>query len=86
MTRRQISLLVFAVVLLHIGAFWLLGGAISTLPPRRFPAPPQDTLRLRETNFVHPDTGETMVYREIRVSTKLALPDALMNESGNSTK
>ncbi len=73
----QVALLVVGVLLLHLGVFWLIAGR-SPLPyanARRIPPP---NFVAKEGRWVDDKTGEPWVYREYRVSTRLAMPDVLM--------
>jgi hypothetical protein len=73
-SRRQVLYLVVAVVILHAGAFLLLG-RMRALPKARVIPPPN--FGYQEEVFEDTKTGERTIYREIRVSTKLADPKKL---------
>lgn len=68
MRRRTWIGIVAGVVLAHLGIFWLLGHK-KVLPERRYIPPPN--FQVRETRTLDEETGETYVYREISVSTRL---------------
>ncbi len=73
----QVVLVVVGVLALHLGLFWLIAGR-SPLPyanARRIPLP---NFVAKEGRWVDAATGEPLVYREYRVSTRLALPDVWM--------
>lgn len=68
MNGWKLSLIVGAVVLLHVLAFaWL--SERQVLPDRPYLAPPN--FSARERVVVDEKTGEKLVHREITVSTKL---------------
>jgi len=71
----QLVLVVLGVVGFHAVLFWLIADP-SPLPEGRIVPPP--TFVAREGRGVDEETGEPFIYREFRVSTKLALPDVLM--------
>lgn len=78
MNRRQLFLLITGVVLIHAAGFWLISGT-KPIPEKRFVPPPQKFVA-REASWVDEHTGERMTVREYNVSTKLALPDAIMEK------
>jgi len=75
MNRRQIKLLVLAVVMVHLLLFWWISGT-NPLPKTPFVPPPN--FIAKEATMVDKDTGDRTTYHEYQVSTKLAMPDALM--------
>lgn len=79
MSWRQVTLLVFVVILLHGAAFWALSGS-RVLPPKPYIAPP--SFIAKEARWVDEKTGEKMIYREFRVSTKLAETEVLVEKRG----
>lgn len=72
MNRRQVILLVTIVGLLHAGLLWgLLGTKRQT--NRVVPQPKaRPNFFARESKWLDEDTGAVIVYREFRVSTRLA--------------
>lgn len=77
MNRRQIILLASGVILVHLAVFWMISGA-HTLPDKPYIPPPNFVAK--EASWLDEKTGEQITYHEYRVSTKLALPDALMEK------
>ncbi|HWL53008.1 MAG TPA: hypothetical protein VNQ90_11270 [Chthoniobacteraceae bacterium] len=75
MTRRQWFWIVLGVVAAHAGLFWLVAGTNSL--PKVTPIP-RPTFVAKEAKWTDEVTGDPMVYREFTVSTRLALPDVLM--------
>jgi len=75
MNRRQVTSLVLGVVVAHFLLFWWISGT-NPLPKTPFIPPP--TFIAKEASWVDKDTGEHVTYHEYQVSTKLAMPDALM--------
>jgi len=67
--RRTTLWIVFAVVLAHVAAFLVLG-RMRALPKARFIPPPN--FGYKEEVYEDPKTGDRTIYREFRVSTKLA--------------
>jgi len=72
MSRRQIALLVLFVALLH-GGVLLFFAKSRSLPSK--PAVPRPDFIAREARWVDEETGEKLVYREFRVSTRLSEPE-----------
>jgi hypothetical protein len=77
MKSWHIALIAVAVIAAHGLLFWMISGA-SALPKANYIPPPNFVAK--EAKFVDKATGEKMVYHEYHVSTKLALPDALMEK------
>ncbi len=75
MTRRQWIWVVLGVVAAHLGLFWLV--ADTSALPKVTPIP-RPTFVAKEAKWTDEVTGEKMVYREFSVSTRLAMPDVLM--------
>lgn len=69
MKRRTILWIVFAVVIVHVAAFLVLG-RMRALPKARFIPPPN--FGYKEEVYEDPKSGDRTIYREFRVSTKLA--------------
>ena len=76
MNRRQVTLLVFVVILVHAALFWALSGIhpVSQKPYVPPIAPPN--FAAKEAKWIDETTGEAMVYREFRVSTRLSETEA----------
>lgn len=79
MSKRQIALLVMIVVLLHGGIFLFFAKSRS-LPNVKTCAVDLPNFVGKERAWQDKETGEHFVYREFRVSTKLAFPDVLMEQ------
>lgn len=77
MNRKQIALIVIAVILLHAGLFWAVS---NTKPLPKKPYIPPPNFSAKEATWVDEKTGEKITYREFKVSTKLALPDVMMEK------
>jgi hypothetical protein len=77
MKRSHIVLIVGVVVLLHVLGFWLISGT-KPLPKANYIPPPN--FSAKEASWVDEKTGERIIYREYKVSTKLALPDVMMEK------
>ncbi len=75
MSRRQIVLIALAVIVAHAALFWLLSG---TRPLPKIPPVSRPNFFAREARWEDKETGERYIIREFEVSTKLAMPDALM--------
>jgi hypothetical protein len=73
-SRRTIVWIVLGAVIFHLGLFLLLG-RMRALPKTRQVPPPN--FGYKEEVYDNPKTGERTIYREIRVSTKLADPKKL---------
>lgn len=84
MKPRLLTWLMAGVVLAHLGAFYLVSGW-NALPKAAYVPPP--TFVAKETSWTDDATGETHVYREFQVSTKLAKlqPDAAQ-QAGETAK
>jgi len=63
--------IVLGVVALHAGLFWVLSGK---RPVPDYPKIPRPNFGVYEEVKVDPETGETVIERQIVVSTKLAPP------------
>jgi len=72
MSRRQIALLVLFVALLH-GGVLLFFAKSRSLPSKQ--AVPRPEFVAKEARWVDEKTGEKLVYREFRVSTRLSEPE-----------
>jgi hypothetical protein len=83
MNRRQIALIALAVVLAHAALFWLLSGT-RPLPKKVIAEVPRPNFFAREARWEDKETGERYVIREFEVSTKLAMPDVLMERGKKS--
>jgi|GEM_PF-1312310 len=81
MNRRQVILLILAVIAGHAALFWLLSG---TRPLPKVAPIPRPNFFAREAHWTDEQTGEQYVYREFQVSTRLSMPDALMERRGSS--
>jgi hypothetical protein len=77
MNRRQIALIALVVILVHAALFWLLSGT-KPLPKKVIAEIPRPNFFAREARWQDQETGERYVIREFEVSTKLALPDVVM--------
>ena len=77
--RRTTLWIVLAIVALHAGAF-LVFGRMKALPDARYIPPPN--FGYREETYQDARTGEKSVYREFRVSTKLAGPKSAVVKPG----
>ena len=82
MSRRTILWIVLAVVAVHLGLFYLFG-KMRALPKVKHIPPPN--FGYKEEVYENPKTGERTIYREIRVSTKLADPAKLPPPPAAST-
>jgi flagellar basal body-associated protein FliL len=71
MNRRTIFIIVSAVVLLHVGLFYVAAHT-RALPKTR--VVPRPNFISDEQVYSDSTTGEKLTYREISVSTKLADP------------
>ena len=69
MKRRTLLWIVFAVALVHVAAFLILG-RMRALPKAHYIPPPN--FGYKEEVYEDPKTGDRTIYREFRVSTKLA--------------
>jgi len=83
MSRRQLALLLTGVIVLHGIAFWLICGT-NPLPKTPYIAPPNFMSAKGER--VDPKTGERETLRQYQVTTRLAMPDALMEGSDPKTQ
>jgi hypothetical protein len=63
--------IVAGVIVLHVAAFFVFG-RMRALPKARYIPPPN--FGYREEVYEDPKTGDRTIYREFRVSTKLAEP------------
>ena len=77
MNRKQLALILTGVVIVHGVLFWIISGT-NPLPKVPFIAPPN--FFARQASWVDEKTGEQVTYHEYQVSTKLAMPDALMEK------
>jgi len=75
MNRRQVILLALGVILAHAALFWLISGT-RPLPKANYIAPPN--FFARQATWDDKETGEHLVVHEYQVSTRLSLPDVLM--------
>lgn len=74
MKRRTVYTIILGVIVLHAGLF-LLFGQMRALPKTRYVPPPN--FGYKEERYENSKTGELTVYRQIRVTTKLADRDKL---------
>ena len=74
MKKSHIWLIATAVIGAHALLFWLVADT-NPLPKIPYVAPPNFVAK--EATWTDQETGEKMVCREFKVSTKLAMPDAL---------
>jgi hypothetical protein len=74
MNRRTLIVIILAVAALHGLFFWLVSGS-NPLPKTTFIPPPNFVAK--EAAWSDAQTGEHGTYREYKVSTQLAMPDAL---------
>jgi len=74
MNRRTLFGIILAVAALHGLLFWLVADH-NPLPKTTFIPPPNFVSK--EAEWSDPQSGEHGTYREYKVSTKLAMPDAL---------
>jgi hypothetical protein len=77
MNRRKLILLVTGVILAHGVFFFLIAG---THPLPKMSGVPRPNFVAKEATWLDKESGEQITYHEYRVSTKLALPDALMEK------
>jgi hypothetical protein len=73
-SRRTILWIVASAIVLHLGLF-LIFARMPALPKVKYIPPPN--FGYKEETYDDPKTGERTIYREIRVSTKLADPEKL---------
>ncbi len=71
MKRSWLIGIIVLAVLIHIGVF-LAFANVKPLPKKRHVPPPN--FSAAEASYVDPTSGERMVVREYKVSTKLATP------------
>ena len=69
MNRRSVFRIILAVLVVH-AALFVLFGQMRALPKTRYIPPPN--FGYKEETYENPKTGERTVWREIRVTTKLA--------------
>ncbi len=75
MKRSRLILLISGVAALHVGLFlWLFDHPL----PKRIVKMPEAFFSKREASWHDEATGEAFTYREFNVSTRLAMPDVLM--------
>lgn len=74
MKKRTLYTIILGAIVLHVAVF-LVVGPMSALPKTRYIPPPN--FGYREEIYVDKATGERTIYREIRVSTKLAARENL---------
>ena len=71
MSRRAIAWIILGVVAAHLAAFAVVS-RMRALPKARHVPPPN--FGYKQITYIDPATGEKMIEREIRVTTKLAPP------------
>jgi len=70
MNLKLLGCIAMGVFVVHLGVIMLL----SHLRPRVSTRVPEPNFKVRSQTVVDPDSGETTVYREITVTTRLAEP------------
>ena len=71
MNTRLVLCIAMGVFVVHLGVFMIL---THLNPPPKTPLPPPPNFKVRSQTVVDRETGETTTYREITVSTQMAVP------------